>query len=197
VRSKANKSDKHHRLPHGDSGRAAAKVALRRHDLVVVRPQLQPGLGPRVEVVPRRHRPARPVVLTHSPELLERLRSLDRWLVRPRRLEDVVVAAVRVHRADLLRTRGRVVSPVRLDDVVLDQRVLGPAVDRQVAVAVRLVVGVVVDCAGGCEWLATEFIPILYKLAHRTAPGFHPLPATKLPLLPDHCTLYCPFAPFW
>jgi hypothetical protein len=100
------------RSPHSHSRRPAAKVPLRRYNLVVVRPQLQPRLGPRVEVVPRRHRPARPVVLTHSPELLECLCPLDRRLVRPRRLEDVVVAAVRVHRADLLRTRGRVVCPV-------------------------------------------------------------------------------------
>jgi hypothetical protein len=135
------------RSPHGDSGRAAAKVPLRSHDLVVVLPQLQTRLLPRCKVVASRHSPARPVLTTNCPELLERPRALDRRLVRPSRLQDVVHPAVRVHCADLLRTRRRVVGPERLDDVVLDQRVLRPAVDGEVAVAVWLVVGVEVDRA--------------------------------------------------
>jgi hypothetical protein len=137
----------HSHSPHGDSGRAAAKVPLRSHDLVVVLAKLEACLGPGVEVVGSRHRPARPVLTTNSPELLERPRALDRRLVRPSRLQDVVHPTVRVHRADLLRTRRWVVRPERLDDVVLDQRVLRPAVDGEVAVAVWLVVGVEVDRA--------------------------------------------------
>lgn len=42
-------------------------------------------------------------------------------------------------------TSGRVVRTVRLRDVVLDERVRRPAVDGEVAVSIRPVVGIVVD----------------------------------------------------
>lgn len=74
------------------------------------------------------------LVLSHGPKLLKGSRAIDGRLVRPRRLQDVVGAAVGLDRALFLRRRRRVVRAKRLDNVVLDQRVARPAVQRNVRV---------------------------------------------------------------
>lgn len=73
--------------------------------------------------------PAGAVILADRPVLLEGGRSFDRGLVGAGSLEDFVGAAV--HRDGALRARGRrgVVVTKALDNVVLNQGVLCPAVD--------------------------------------------------------------------
>ena len=61
---------------------------------------------------------------------------------------DVVGAAVGIHGASISASCRWVIGAEGLGDVVFDKGVRGPAVDGKVAVAVGLVVGVVVDCAG-------------------------------------------------
>ena len=81
------------------------------------------------------------------PELFEGGGSVNGGLVNARSLQDIVACAVASDGS--LQTSGgrRVVSPVRLNDVVLDERATGPAVDREVAVAVGLVGASVTDCS--------------------------------------------------
>lgn len=105
-------------------------------------------LGPRREVVRGSDGARGAVLLTDGPELLESRGALDGRLVHTGGGEEVVGSAVRVDSADLGGAGGRVVGTEGLDDVVLDQRVLGPAVDGQVAVAVGPIIGGVRDGAG-------------------------------------------------
>lgn len=90
-------------------------------------------------------RPAGAVVAAHRPVLVKGGRSDDGRLVDALRAVNVVDAAVRRHFAQLGGARGRVVGAKVLDNVVLDERVLGPAVDGEVAVAVGVVAAGVVD----------------------------------------------------
>ena len=93
---------------------------------------------------------------------------------------------------------GRVVGAVGLDDVVLDERAARPAVDGEVAVAVGLVgagvrngaeIGMKSASAGGQGEDETT--------NRDAAPGFHPFPPTRLPLLPDQVKVYDPPPLFW
>lgn len=59
-----------------------------------MRAQLLADFRPRIKVVSRGNRAADALRLAHAPELLERLRAVDRRLVVPRRLVDVVGPAV-------------------------------------------------------------------------------------------------------
>ncbi len=138
----------------GDVGRAAGEVALGGDDLVVVRAELQAQGGPRVKVRADVDGAGRALVLADRPVLLEGRGTLDRGLVGAGRLVDVVDGAVRGDAAELGGARGGVVGAEVLDDVVLDQGVLGPAVDREVGVAVGAVATRVVDGAkeGGLGW---------------------------------------------
>lgn len=93
------------------------------------------------------------------PELLEGLGAVDGGLVVTGGLEDVVRRAVAIHRSSLLGSRRGVVSAVRLDDVVLDEWVAGPAVYGEVAVAIGVVLAVVVEDPMRCisETLLMKF----------------------------------------
>ena len=66
-------------------------------------------------------------------------------MVDARLLVDLVRAAVAGDGTLVRATSRRVVRTVRLGDVVLDERVRRPAVDGEVAVSIRPVVGIVVD----------------------------------------------------
>ena len=136
------------RLGDGDGRGAAALVALGGDDLVVVGAELETGLGPGVEVGADVDRARRAVALADRPELVEGAGALDGGLVDTLRLGNGVGAAVLVDGAELGRLRRRVVVAEGLDDVVLDQRVLGPPVDGQVAVALRVELALEVDSAG-------------------------------------------------
>lgn len=135
---------------HGDAGRPAAEVTLSGDNLVVVGgAQVEAGILPGVEVSANVDRSAGSLLLANGPELLEGLSTVDGRLVDTGALEDVVVAAVDVDGA-LAGGAGRgVVGTEVLDDVVFDERVAGPSVDREVRVAVEVVLAGVVDGAEG------------------------------------------------
>ena len=95
-------------------------------------------------MVSRGNRAPNPLPLPYAPKLLKRLRSINTRLVVPRRLVDVVSSAVAGDGAFLGRAGGRVVGAVGLDDVVFDERVACPAVQRDVRVYVGCVPGTAV-----------------------------------------------------
>lgn len=96
--------------------------------------ELEAGGGPGVEVVLHGDGAADALLLADGPELVESGGAFNRGLVDALRAVDVVGAAVALDGAELGGAARRVVRAERLDHVVLDQRVLGPPVHRQVAV---------------------------------------------------------------
>jgi hypothetical protein len=126
-------------------------------------------------------RAAGALVGAYGPELVKGRGALDGWLVDALGLGDLVGAAVLGDGAQLGRLRRGVVVAKRLDNVVLDQRVLGPPVDGQVAVALRAEGAREVDGAGRAG------VPVLLcksLLAPQELGGtgtYQPLPPTKLP----------------
>lgn len=133
-----------------------------------MRPQLLPHLRPRIKVVASGNRPPNTLPLPHAPELLERLRSINTRLVVPRRLVDVVRSAVAGDGAFLGRAGGRVVGAVGLDDVVFDERVACPAVERDVGVYVRRVPGTAVGYGAPCAGVPAF---ACHEVAH-VGPGY-------------------------
>jgi hypothetical protein len=136
-------------LRDGNSRSTRALVALSSHDHVVESTKVQAGAGPGVNVRAEVDAAAGAVLGAHRPVLLEGRGALDRGLVLAGRLEQRVGAAVDLGGADGAGGRGRVVAAEGLDDVELDERGLGPAVEGQVPVAGGLHVGVVGDGPGG------------------------------------------------
>jgi hypothetical protein len=124
-------------------GRSAAEVTLSSENLVVVGTELHAVLLPGLEVSTDVDATGGSVILADGPVLLEGLSTVDGGGVGTGLGEDVVGAAVNLDGALLLSTGGGVVVTELLDDVVLDQRVAGPSVDGEVAVAVRLVLSLV------------------------------------------------------
>ena len=108
-------------------------------------PERHPKILPLVKVIPGRYRAADPLFGPHRPVLLERSSALNGRLLVARALKDlvgpIVGGKVALGRPGLV---GRELA-VRLDDVVLDERVLRPAVDGEVAGARRLVSAAVSD----------------------------------------------------
>ena len=96
--------------------------------------------------------------VANGPELLEGLGAVDRGLVVASGLEDVVVGSVAVDGTLPLSSGGGVVGAVRLDDVVLDERVASPAVDSEVAVAVGLVCTRVLDHTVGVVMIILQHL---------------------------------------
>jgi hypothetical protein len=84
--------------------------------------------GPRIKVSLHVDRTAGALVLANRPVLLKGRGAINRRLVGAGSLRNLV-----------LRLRRRVVRAEVLDNVVLDERVAGPAVDGEVGVAVGVV----------------------------------------------------------
>ena len=84
-------------------------------------------------MVRSRDRAARAVRLADGPVLVEGSGSLDRGRVHASALVDVVGRAIGGYGALVAETAARVVRAEALDDVVLDEGVGGPAVNRQIA----------------------------------------------------------------
>jgi hypothetical protein len=126
-------------------GVTRAKVALYSNNLVIQRSERQAQVLPSIEVVRNGHRAAGAVGAAHRPVLVKGGRSDNGRLVDALRAVNVVDAAVGRHLAQLGGAGGRVVSAKVLNDVVLDERVRGPAVDGEVAVAVGVVAAGEVD----------------------------------------------------
>lgn len=141
-------------LRDGDGGASRAEVALGGDDLVVVLAELKTSIGPSLEVSGHVDGTADALVLADRPVLLEGPRSLNGRGVDARADAELVVAAVSIDRALVLRARRGVVRAPVLDDVVLDERVGGPSIDGKVRVAVGRVLAGVVDGA-------TEVISII------------------------------------
>lgn len=122
-----------------DGGATSGEVALGGDNLVVVGTQVHALAGPGVEVRLHVDRAGRALVLANRPILLKGPGAINGWLVGAGRLSDLVRGAVRGDGTLVLRLRRRVVGAEVLDDVVLDKRVAGPAVDGKVRVAVVVV----------------------------------------------------------
>jgi hypothetical protein len=123
-----------------------------RQNLIVMAPQLLSKLTPRIKMRLDINRAAHTLLLPNAPELLESRRAINTRLVGARGLKDIVGAAVGGDGALFLSSRSRVVGAVGLDNVVLDQGVARPAVERDVAVdgpgVPSAAVGDVADAAG-------------------------------------------------
>ena len=129
------------RLGDSHSGRATAAVSFRGQDLVIECPQSHAEAFPRVEVVCRGDCSAGSVGLTDGPVLLKGRCSLDGGCVGTGCLINLVSTAVTGNGAFICKASAGVVGAEVLGDIVLDQRVGGPAVDREIAVAAGLIVG--------------------------------------------------------
>jgi hypothetical protein len=148
--------------------------------------QLQTVLGPRIEVSPDVDRATHTLLLPDAPELRERAGALNGWLVGSLSLKNIVSATINGDGALLLCCRGGVVAAVRLDDVVLDERVPGPAVKRNVAVDVCAIPGTGVgDGAGGSGVPALSGNKVVYVVP-RDRVFASSLPILTLGLLRSH-----------
>lgn len=151
------------------------------HNLVIMRAQRQPARRPRIEVIRRRDGAAGSVRLPHTPVLIEGGRALDARLVDALRAVDVVRGPVAGDGPKTGSARTGVVGAEVLDNVVLDQRIGGPPVDREVRIAVGGVgarvrnVPVVLSDIGGIYFAAG------WNWTDLALPGFQPLPPTKFP----------------
>lgn len=119
--------------PDFDFGGAAALVTLGGHDHVVPGTELQVALAaPFLEVLARVDRAADALLATDGPVLVEGSGADDGRLVDTPGAVDVVHAAIVLDGAEARRAGRRVVRAVGLDNVVLDERVGGPAVEREI-----------------------------------------------------------------
>lgn len=107
--------------------------------------QGQTGLSPSIEVVLDGDAATDTVVLADGPVLVEGRGALNRRRVHTSGLVNLVGAAVALDTANLGGAAGGVVVAVTLDDVVLDEWVLGPAVEGEIAVAARVEIAAVGD----------------------------------------------------
>lgn len=113
-----------------------------------MRPERQPRCRPCVEVIGHRDRSRRPVALADAPVLIEGRRPLDAGLVHALGAVDIVGRAVRDHLSQLGGSGRWIVRAKRLNDVVFDQWTCRPTVDGQVRVAIRGIGSRVRDAPG-------------------------------------------------
>jgi hypothetical protein len=132
----------------GDGSTSGAEVTLGSHNLVVVLTELHALAGPRIEVGLHVDASAGALVLANRPVLLKGRGAVNGRLVGAGALRNLVRGAVGGDGALVLRLRRRVVRAEVLDNVVLDERVAGPAVDGEVGVTVGVVGARVGDGAG-------------------------------------------------
>src|SRR5512138_582415 len=94
--------------------------------------------SPRVEVVARRDRPTHPLLLPDTPVLIERaVVTRDAGGVHALRTIDIVRSAIAEDGAHESRSRRTPRAPA-IDDVVLNERICRPAVERQIRIAVGI-----------------------------------------------------------
>lgn len=136
------------RSSNSDARRSAAEVTLGSHDHVVKGAERQASSSPRVKVVAGRDGASDALGSADRPVLLKGRGALDGWRVGAGGLVNVVRAAVAGHLADLGSAGRWVVGSVGLDDVVFDERARGPAVEREVAVAIGAIGTGVLDGSG-------------------------------------------------
>jgi len=107
--------------------------------------QSQTSFSPGIEVVLDGDAAADTVVLADGPVLIEGRGALNGRRVHTSGLVNLIGAAVALDAADLGGAAGGVVVAVTFDDVVLDKRVLGPAIEGKVAVSAGIEVAAVGD----------------------------------------------------
>lgn len=130
----------------GNPGISAAVITLSGDNLVVmVAVDVQPGSAPRIEVAAGLHGAARALVDADGPVLVKGADTVNARLFVTGALAKSIGAAVAGHCAQIAGSGRRVVGPEILDDIVLNERVAGPAVDGKVAVTVGLVCARVLD----------------------------------------------------
>jgi hypothetical protein len=112
-------------------------VPLRCHNQIIKVPQRHTLTCPRIKMVASRHRPTHPMILPHGPILCKALRAIDRRRIHKLVCIDVVGTPVGINCPFESAARRRVVGSEGLHDVVLNQGVARPAVDREVAVTFR------------------------------------------------------------
>lgn len=122
------------RARHGDTSTPGAVVPLGGHNHVVKGAHGHARALPGVEEVARRDGAAGPLVAPDGPVLVEGRGAIDGRRVGPRRLVQVVGAAVGRDGALGLGARARVVLAKVLEDVVLDQGGTSPPVDAEVLI---------------------------------------------------------------
>lgn len=115
---------------------------------------------------------------TDRPVLLKGSGAFNRGCVGASAHIDIVGTAVAGHLALLGSTAGWVVCAEGFDDVVLNERIFGPAVESEVAVAVWVVCSRILDSS---VCIVSLLKPLKYKGSYLGPPGFHPFPPTKLP----------------
>lgn len=124
---------------------AAALVTLSGDNLVVVLAKLHAGVSPGVEVVLHVDAATDTLLSADRPVLVEGPGTVNGGLVVTGGLVEVVSATVGVDSALVGGSAAGVVGAVGLDNVVLDERVAGPAVDGEVTVTLEVDVATVVD----------------------------------------------------
>jgi hypothetical protein len=124
---------------------AAALVTLGSDNLVVVLAKLHAGVSPGVEVVLHVDATTDTLLGADRPVLVEGPGTVNGGLVVTGGLVEVVSATVGVDSALVGGSAAGVVGAEGLDNVVLDERVAGPAVDGEVTVTLEVDVATVVD----------------------------------------------------
>jgi hypothetical protein len=120
-------------------------IPLGRKNLIIMRAQPHPICRPRIEVILHIDTARTALTLPNTPILLKGANTINRRLVSASRHSNVVGSAVGSDSALALRVGGGVVCAVGFDDVVFNERVAGPAVNGEVAVALGLEGTAVVD----------------------------------------------------
>lgn len=157
--------------------------------------QLQTNVGPGIEVVLSSDGATNTAALADRPVLVEGRGALNGGSVFTSSLVDLVGAAIALDGAELGSAGGGIVVAVLVNDVVFDEGVLGPAIERDVAVAVALPLTAVGHSPSNTLLLVSVgFLEIFRGVSYLALPGFHPFPATKLSQL-VHLTLYWPPLP--
>lgn len=133
----------------GDShaGRARAVVTLNSKDLIVVGTKVEADVLPGLEMSTGIDGSAGTLVASDRPVLLKGLVTVNGGGVDTGADVDIVDRSVNIDLTLLLATGRGVVSAEVLNDVVLNERVAGPTVNGEVAVAVGVVRTRVLDGA--------------------------------------------------
>lgn len=137
---------------HSDGRRPTTLIPLRRHNLIILRPQIHPIRLPRIELVPHSHSATNTLAAPDRPVLREGRCADDRRGIGAFCGIHVVSAAVAAELTFVGQACGGVVRSVGFDDavgcqwallevryeeiiLVLDQGVCCPAVDAQVGIS--------------------------------------------------------------
>lgn len=100
-----------------------------------MRTHVHPKSTPRIEMVGSGDRTSNSLRPSHAEILLESRSAHNRRGIGAGSLVYVVSSAIGSHGASGLQTRGWVVRAVRFYNVVFDERALGPAINREIAIA--------------------------------------------------------------